>query len=520
MAGWALLGLAVVSAGAATLTYRPRWVLALMLDAGAALAGLLASAAALSNTTGFSVVTGALGILAAAAALLRAGKVKVCAMLGAVAAAGASLVPQLHTLGNAVIPLSRVLVNPWHGGPTAHALSTASTGLPLAIAVLGAAVLTVAIAGWAWRGRDLAIDVAAEGLVVLAIPAAVLVRAGLWATPAALLALAIALMALAVVRFSPVRAAAATLATLLALAWALAGAGPTVLALACLTAGYGLTAWRASADSYRAVAGFIAVLSAGGLAAAAVLAAGLPGRLAGSAVIAVASAAVLASWAITERAKAVSRATELAGWLLLLAGLVAELGNGPDAGLALTAISALCLAASARPEREPLRAVGMVLMPIAAASWLAGPAGPAPEPYTLPAAAIALVAGWYWSRRSPQVSSWSFAGPSLALGFVPTLGAALAGDSWIRPLTLLAVAAAVAIAGARARLAAPVVLGTAVAVIAAGQLLGPSALHLALRLPRWVPVAIIGAVLLGCGATFEARLRDVRKLRDAVRKMR
>jgi len=38
--------------------------------------------------------------------------------------------------------------------------------------------------------------------------------------------------------------------------------------------------------------------------------------------------------------------------------------------------------------------------------------------------------------------------------------------------------------------------------------------------PRWVPIAVIGVLLLAVGATYEARLRDLRKLRTALSRLR
>ena len=39
-------------------------------------------------------------------------------------------------------------------------------------------------------------------------------------------------------------------------------------------------------------------------------------------------------------------------------------------------------------------------------------------------------------------------------------------------------------------------------------------------LPRWVPIAVIGLVLLAVGATYEACLRDLGLLRTALGRMR
>ena len=53
------------------------------------------------------------------------------------------------------------------------------------------------------------------------------------------------------------------------------------------------------------------------------------------------------------------------------------------------------------------------------------------------------------------------------------------------------------------------------------QRIPPSAVRqLAGVLPRWVPIAVIGVVLLVVGATYEARLRDLGRIRTALGGMR
>jgi len=77
----------------------------------------------------------------------------------------------------------------------------------------------------------------------------------------------------------------------------------------------------------------------------------------------------------------------------------------------------------------------------------------------------------------------------------------------------------VALAGVRSRLQAPLLLGVAVAVLAAGREIAPWLDRLAGMLPGWVPIAAIGMILLGAGATYEARLRDLRRLRAALSRL-
>jgi hypothetical protein len=118
------------------------------------------------------------------------------------------------------------------------------------------------------------------------------------------------------------------------------------------------------------------------------------------------------------------------------------------------------------------------------------------------------------------MSSWLAYGPGLALLLLPSLVAVWLLPGWARPLALGAAAAGIALAGGRARLIAPLLIGGAVAILDAGHELAPAVAQLAGMLPRWVPIAVIGLVLLAVGATYEARLRDLGRLRAALGKMR
>jgi predicted benzoate:H+ symporter BenE len=82
---------------------------------------------------------------------------------------------------------------------------------------------------------------------------------------------------------------------------------------------------------------------------------------------------------------------------------------------------------------------------------------------------------------------------------------------------LLGVAAlVVTLAGARHHLQAPLVLGgTALALVALHEL-APYIVQVVGALPRWVPPALAGLALLALGATYEQRLRDARRVREAL----
>ena len=131
-----------------------------------------------------------------------------------------------------------------------------------------------------------------------------------------------------------------------------------------------------------------------------------------------------------------------------------------------------------------------------------------------------LAAGWRRSRRSPRLSSWACYGPGLALLLLPSLVAVWLLPGWARPLMLGLAAAGITLTGARARLLAPLLLGAAAVVLDAGHELAPAVQQLAGMLPRWVPIAVIGLVLLAVGATYEACLRDLGLLRTALGRMR
>ncbi|MEU8658514.1 SCO7613 C-terminal domain-containing membrane protein [Actinoplanes philippinensis] len=141
------------------------------------------------------------------------------------------------------------------------------------------------------------------------------------------------------------------------------------------------------------------------------------------------------------------------------------------------------------------------------------------EVYTLPAAVLALIAGWFARRGRPDLPSWSAYGAALAAAFLPTLvviANSTAGEPhYLRRLLLGVGALLVLLAGARARLQAPVVTG--------GGTLLLVALHELIQfwdlLPRWVPLAVGGLLLVGVATTMEQRRRDLARLRAAISRM-
>ncbi|MYV75933.1 hypothetical protein GT352_18635, partial [Streptomyces sp. SID1046] len=209
-------------------------------------------------------------------------------------------------------------------------------------------------------------------------------------------------------------------------------------------------------------------------------------------------------------------AAAVAGVLAL--GLSA--GRAGTLALVLALAGVVCAGAAVRPERRVLGwAAGALL---AAATWvrLAEAGVSAPEAYTLPVTVPALVVGLLRRRRDPQASSWTAYGPGLAATLVPSLLAAWGDPGWMRPLVLGAAALVVTLVGARWRLQAPLLLGGAVLAAVAVHELAPYVVQVAGALPRWVPPALAGLLLLAVGATYERRLRDARRLRAAIGRLR
>jgi hypothetical protein len=287
-----------------------------------------------------------------------------------------------------------------------------------------------------------------------------------------------------------------------------------------LTVAYAACAGRARRPVVRASAAALAVTCASALAGGCGRAAGLPAWQAGLAVIGAGLLAQLVAARLARRRPRLSLPVEVTGWLAAGAGLAPSLATAGHGAIALAVIGAGCLGVALRPDRRPWLWAGLGVGETALCLGLAAAGVSAPEPYTVPAAAIATAAGLAYSRRRGRESSWVAYGPGLAILLLPSLAGSLPDDGWLRPLLLGVVATAITLAGARARLQAPLAIGAGVAVLDAGHALASVVGHLAGLVPGWVPIAVSGAVLLGIGATYEARLRNLRALRSAFASLR
>ncbi|MBP0455338.1 hypothetical protein J5Y04_38345 [Kitasatospora sp. RG8] len=390
----------------------------------------------------------------------------------------------------------------------------------------------------AWTDPVLAVA-AVPGLALL--PVAFGLPYGAAAGTAA--ALAVAAAGCAVLRPArPAGPAALVVAAALALLWALADRPATILVLAlgavlatALTVTLASTrisarisAWitartpaagaarATTAGGLRAdVTAVCAVLALGGEAVAAGATAGLalPDIVLALLAVAVGSAPVAAR--ISPRQ--VSRAVEGTGYLLAAVACTLTAGHPERLALVLTVAGVAGLGVALRADRRRAATVTAVVLLIAA-SWLRLALWDVrtPEAYSLTVSAAALVLGVLRRRRDAGANSWAAYGPGLVLGLAPSLVAVWADGNWLRPLLLGGAAALVTVLGVRHRLQGPLLLGGAVLLLVGVHELAPTVVQVLGLVPRWVPLAAVGLLLLALGATYEQRLRDARRLRAAL----
>ncbi|MFD0313776.1 SCO7613 C-terminal domain-containing membrane protein [Streptomyces flavalbus] len=210
---------------------------------------------------------------------------------------------------------------------------------------------------------------------------------------------------------------------------------------------------------------------------------------------------------------------EVAGAAAALLALGLAVTDPPVLALVLALTGVIAAATAVRADRRPVGCAAAALFVLAAwvrlAAWEVG----TPEAYTLPVTVPALLVGVLRRRRDPGAASWTAYGPGLAATLVPSLLAVWGDAHWLRPLLLGAAALLVTLVGARHRLQAPLLLGGAALLLTVLHELAPYLVQVAGALPRWVPPALAGVLLLALGATYERRIADVRRWREALGKL-
>ncbi|MEU6624426.1 hypothetical protein ABZ926_27120 [Streptomyces litmocidini] len=271
-------------------------------------------------------------------------------------------------------------------------------------------------------------------------------------------------------------------------------------------------------DARRVVSAVGAVLAATGLVFAVAAAGGFEDRWTALALLLVpAATAALGSGA----PRPVALAVEVAGGSVGLLALGIAASRPAFLALTLALGGVIAAATAVRPERRRFASwTAAVLFLLATWVRLAVWDVTAPEAYTLPVSVPALVVGYLRRRRDPEASSWTAYGPGLAVTLLPSLPAAWVDPEWARPLALGVAALGVTLLGARFRLQALLVLGGAVLALDGLHELAPYVVQVVGALPRWLPPALAGLLLLAVGATYEQRLRDARRLRERLGRMR
>ncbi|MDP9797544.1 hypothetical protein J2S43_006056 [Catenuloplanes nepalensis] len=261
-----------------------------------------------------------------------------------------------------------------------------------------------------------------------------------------------------------------------------------------------------------------AVLAAIGLAGTTGAAADLPLRVTAVIILGVAVAALALGALLRRTRPAEAGPVEVAAHATAVVGFLLVIGVDLRYAAAVALLWSIAIGVRAifGPWRRPLglTAAGWLLL----AWWLL--LGSVRigvwEAYTLPAALVAAVAGVVAARRWPALSSWRAYAVSVTAALLPSLALVLLGDaSWQRRLLLGTGAIILVVAGAIRRRQSPVVLG-------GGTLLLLSVTEVARvwdLLPRWLPFALGGLVLVTLAITYERRRRDLTRLRAAVGRM-
>ncbi|MFS0697543.1 SCO7613 C-terminal domain-containing membrane protein [Streptomyces nitrosporeus] len=459
-------------------------------------------------------------------------------VLGASAAvAGCAVLWALPVTAVALLGPVEAAAGPWSGAPEGLRAASGSPAPWQGGAAPVALLVAAALLGWLCSGRALsgapgavpgarvrtAAGAGALGLVWCVVPAVLLVADAPYAVAVAVELLSVAGLLAWAVRREP------DAVTGTALGCAGAGAvGAGLLAAASEPATYAVFLVLAAVCTVTAVrAGALVVRAA--LAVGAVLCAVVPAVCVGvslgwgayGAVVVLAVPAATVVLGARLRQAAVALSVEGAGASGALVAVVVAVPRPPVLALVLALAGVLAAATALRAARRPfagyLAAVLFVL-----ASWvrLAASEVAEPEAYTLPVSVAAFAVGLLRRRRDAETSSWAAYGPALGVTLVPSLMAAWGDPHWLRPLVLGAAALAVTLVGAHRRLQAPLVLGGAVLALDALHELAPHVVQVFDALPRWAFPALAGLLLLAVGATYEQRLRDARRVRESLGRMR
>ncbi len=139
-------------------------------------------------------------------------------------------------------------------------------------------------------------------------------------------------------------------------------------------------------------------------------------------------------------------------------------------------------------------------------------------PYTLPVAAVALIIGHRRRTSIWEAGSWPAYGAGLGVTALPSIA-----TTWADGLGAAAPPGRGSSVHHRRRvrtyLKAPLVIGGGILVMLGFDELAPAVVQLLGLIPRWLPLAAAGLLLLLLGGTYEKRIDEARRLRDTVSSM-
>ncbi len=412
------------------------------------------------------------------------------------------------------------LRHPWSGAPAdARAAVTAdafwppyAVTVPL-VFVAVAVVLAVLVRDQEWRPRALTAALTLTWAGVLVTPTALELP---YAVGLLLQGLTVPALLTPALRGATARTATglAVLTSLVLAFSSLAAESATLTVLAALTVVFAVAAWRGRQAPVAAAA---ALGWATALACAVGASAGWRPETAALLVLVVPVTAALLAARLDDSVTTVT--VEVTGAFAGLVAIALAVTDPPLLALVLSLCGVIVAGTAVRPDRRDLGYAAVALFVLAAwvrlAAWRVG----LPEAYTLPVTVPALFVGALRRRSDPAASSWTAYGPGLAVTLLPSLAAAWSDPEWTRPLLLGAAALLLTLLGARHRLRAPLVLGGSVLTLVTLHELAPYLVQVTDALPRWVPPALAGLLLLALGATYEQRLRDVRRVREVLGRM-
>lgn len=409
---------------------------------------------------------------------------------------------------------------PWEHGPPPVAPGTPGIAMAVVAIVTGATVVSIRMAAGPRRAYLVASAVVPVALTLL--PYAAGFPYAAFPAIAAAVTVALAVQAATDRRSGVVPGVTALWSASQLIALTIVTKPSLLAGLAGLAVLATVVAWYGRTTPVRAEAAAAATAAGTGLATAGPLAVGIPAALTGFIVLAAAGLAAFVAAEARHRSTEIAWSVEVIGYVVAAAGLIMAGWGGRYLPQALTAAALLAAGVALRPGR---RIAGLsaatVLAQFALWVWLARIGVRAPEAYTITVTLGLLLAGRVAPRLGAIVgsSSWWAYGPALLVTFVPSLLTAWSDPGLTRPVLLMVAALAVTLAGARYGTQAPLLLGGAVLLLTAGHELTPALVDLVSGGPRWAPIAVAGLALLFTGATYEHRLRDVRRAYRSIARM-